>query len=74
MLYSTDYGLCPICNKRKGVAKHNKCSRILQKRRNNKEWETILNNQHKQEFQRTAQKASTQFIRRKNHIEGYQGE
>ena len=45
MLYNTDYGLCPICNKRKGVAKHNKCSRILQKRRNKEEWDNTLNSQ-----------------------------
>lgn len=74
MLYSTDYGLCPICNKRKGVAKHNKCSHILQKRRNEEEWDNTLNSQREYENKRTAFKASTQLIRRKNHIEGYQGE
>lgn len=45
MIYSTDYGLCPICNKRRGVAKHNKCSRILQKRHNAEEHAIILKNQ-----------------------------
>ena len=74
MLYNTDYGLCPICNKRKGVAKHNKCSRILQKRRNKEEWDNTLNSQREYENKKTAHKASTQLIRRKNHIEGYQGE
>lgn len=74
MLYNTNYGLCPICNKRKGSGNHRKCSRILQKERNEQEWNTILNNQHKHEYKRVAEKASTQLIRRKNHIEGYQGE
>lgn len=74
MLYNTNYGLCPICNKRKGVANHKKCSRILQKQRNEQEWNTILTNQHTHETKRVVQKASTQLIRRKNHIEGYQGE
>lgn len=72
MMYSTDYGVCPICNKRKGVANHKKCSRILQKRRNQEEWAKVLENQHKDEFKQMAVKASTQLIRRTNFIEGYQ--
>lgn len=72
MMYSTDYDVCPVCNKRKGVANHKKCSRILQKRRNQKEWDKILENQHKDEFKQMAVKASTQLIRRTNFIEGYQ--
>lgn len=72
MMYSTDYGVCPVCNKRKGVANHKKCSRILQKRRNQKDWDKILNNQHKEENQQMVIKASTQLIRRTNFIEGYQ--
>lgn len=72
MMYSTDYGVCPVCNKRKGVANHKKCSRILQKQRNQKEWDKILNNQYKEENQQMAIKASTQRIRRINYIQGYQ--
>lgn len=72
MMYSTDYGVCPVCNKRKGVANHKKCSRILQKQRNQKEWNKILNNQYKEEKQQMAVKASTQRIRRINYIQGYQ--
>lgn len=72
MLFSTNYGICPICNKGRGVANHKKCSRILQKRRNQKEWDKILENQHKNEFKQMAVKASTQLIRRINFIEGYQ--
>lgn len=72
MMYSTDYGVCPVCNKRKGVANHKKCSRILQKRRNQEEWAKVLENQHKDEFKQMAVKASTQLIRRTNFIEGYQ--
>lgn len=72
MLYNTNYGVCPICNKRKGVASHKKCSRILQKQRNHDEWNTTLANQGVYENKRTVRKASTQMIRRKNHIEGYQ--
>lgn len=72
MMYSTDYGVCPVCNKRKGVANHKRCSRILQKQRNQKEWAKVLENQHKDEFKKTAIKASTQHIRRTNFIEGYQ--
>ncbi len=37
MMYLPTYGICPVCNKRKGVANHKKCSRILQKQRNQKE-------------------------------------
>lgn len=72
MMYSTEYGVCLVCNKRKGVANHKKCSRILQKQRNQKEWDKILNNQYKEENQQMAIKASTQLIRRTNFIEGYQ--
>lgn len=72
MMYSTDYGICPVCNKRKRVANHKKCSRILQKQRNKEEWDRILNNQYKEEKQQMAVKASTQRIRRINYIQGYQ--
>lgn len=72
MIFSNTYGICPICNKGRGVANHKKCSRILQKQRNQKEWDKILENQHKDEFKKTAVKASTQLIRRTNFIEGYQ--
>lgn len=72
MMYSTDYGICPVCNKRKGVANHKKCSRILQKQRNKEEWDRILNSQYKEEKQQMAVKASTQRIRRINYIQGYQ--
>lgn len=72
MLFSTNYGICPICKKGRGVANHKRCSRILQKRRNHEEWAKILENQHKDEFKKTAVKASTQLIRRTNFIEGYQ--
>lgn len=72
MLFSTNYGICPIFNKGRGVANHKKCSRILQRRRNQKEWDKLLENQHKDEFKQMAVKASTQLIRRTNFIEGYQ--
>lgn len=72
MMYSTDYGVCPVCNKRKGVANHKRCSRILQKQRNHEEWTKKLENQHKDENQQMAVKASTQRIRRINFIQGYQ--
>lgn len=72
MIFSNTYGICPICNKGRGVANHKKCSRILQKRRNQEEWDKILNNQYKEENQQMAVKASTQLIRRTNFIEGYQ--
>lgn len=74
MLYNTNYGLCPICNKRKGSGNHSKCSRILQKNRNQEKWDNILSSQKKYENKRIAVKASTQLIRRKNEIEGYQGD
>lgn len=74
MIFPANYGVCPICNKRKGGANHKKCSRILQQRRNKEEWDTTLNSQRIYEIKRAARKASTQLIRRKNHIEGYQGE
>lgn len=72
MMYLPTYGICPVCNKRKGVASHKKCSRILQKQRNHEEWTRVLNNQHKEENQQMAVKASTQRIRRINYIQGYQ--
>lgn len=72
MMYSTNYGVCPVCNKRKGVANHSKCSRIMQKQRNQEEWAKVLENQHKDEYKQMAVKASTQRIRRANFIEGYQ--
>ena len=72
MMYLPTYGICPVCNKRKGVASHKKCSRILQKQRNHEEWTKVLNNQHKEENHRIAVKASTQRVRRINYIQGYQ--
>ena len=72
MMYSNDYGICPVCNKRRGVANHKRCSRILQKQRNHEEWTKKLENQHKDENQQMAIKASTQRIRRINYIQGYQ--
>lgn len=72
MMYSNDYGICPVCNKRRGVANHKRCSRILQKQRNHEEWTKKLENQHKDENQQMAVKASTQRIRRINYIQGYQ--
>lgn len=72
MMYSNDYGICPVCNKRRGVANHKRCSRILQKQRNHEEWTKKLENQHKEENQQMAVKASTQRIRRINYIQGYQ--
>lgn len=72
MMYLATYGICPVCNKRKGVASHKKCSRILQKQRNQEEWAKVLENQHKDEFKQMAVKASTQRIRRINYIQGYQ--
>lgn len=72
MMYSNDYGICPVCNKRRGVANHKRCSRILQKQRNHEEWTKKLENQHKEENQQMAIKASTQRIRRINYIQGYQ--
>ena len=72
MMYLSTYGICPVCNKRKGVASHKKCSRILQKQRNQEEWAKVLENQHKKENQQMAVKASTQRIRRINYIQGYQ--
>lgn len=72
MMFSTNYGICPICKKGRGVANHKKCSRILQKQRNQEEWIKVLENQHKDELKQMAVKASTQRIRRTNFIEGYQ--
>lgn len=72
MMYTNDYGICPVCNKRRGVANHKRCSRILQKQRNHEEWAKKLENQHKDENQQMAVKASTQRIRRINYIQGYQ--
>lgn len=72
MMYTSDYGICPVCKKRRGVANHKRCSRILQKQRNQKEWAKVLENQHKEENQQMAVKASTQRIRRINYIQGYQ--
>lgn len=72
MMYSNDYGICQVCKKGRGVANHKRCSRILQKQRNQKEWDKILTNQYKEENQQMAVKASTQRIRRINYIQGYQ--
>lgn len=72
MIYTSDYGICPVCKKGRGVANHKSCSRILQKQRNQEEWAKVLENQHKEENQQMAVKASTQRIRRINYIQGYQ--
>lgn len=37
MMYTSDYGICPVCKKGRGVANHKRCSRILQKQRNQEE-------------------------------------
>lgn len=72
MMYTSDYGICPVCKKGRGVANHKRCSRILQKQRNHAEWAKVLENQHKEENQQMAVKASTQRVRRINYIQGYQ--
>ena len=72
MMYSNDYGICPVCKKGRGVTNHKRCSRILQKQWNQEEWAKVLENQHKEENQQMAVKASTQRIRRINYIQGYQ--
>lgn len=72
MLYSTNYGVCPVCNKRKGVASHKKCSRILQKQRNKSEWDTINSNKKLDDTKHEVIIASTERVRRINYIQGYQ--
>lgn len=71
MIFTPNYGTCPICNKAKGVANHKQCSRILQKYRNEAEWKKTLENQRNHETQATAIKASTSRVRRANYFEGY---
>lgn len=71
MIYNTNYGICPVCNKGRGVANHKKCSRILQKQRDNKLWGKMLDNQHSDDASKIAIKASTQRVRRINYFEGY---
>lgn len=71
MLYSTNYGICPVCNKGRGVANHKKCSRILKKQHDNEEQAKMHDRQHKDEAKKIVIKASTQRVRRINYFEGY---
>lgn len=49
MIPNPNYRTCEICGKHRAKGNHNKCSRILQKQRNNKLWAKTLEGQHKDE-------------------------
>lgn len=49
MILNPNYHTCKICGKPRAKGNHNKCSRILQKQRNEAEHMLILENQRKHE-------------------------
>lgn len=49
MIINPNYHTCEICGKARARGNHNKCSRILQKQRNDAEQMLILENQRRYE-------------------------
>lgn len=71
MIISEGFGKCPICEKHRGTGNHRKCSKILQRQRNNKHWDTVHTNQRKEELKAMAVEASYHHSRRTNHVKVY---
>ena len=64
MILNPNYRTCEICGKHRAKGNHNKCSRILQKQRNDAEQALILENQRKHEEYISVRKASLHKFRR----------
>ncbi len=60
----TQSHLCPICKKARANNNHRKCSRILQRRRNDAEMDKMHKNQHEHERKQAAINASSVMYRR----------
>lgn len=72
MIFSNNFGKCPICEKHRSTGNHSKCSKILQRQRDNKHWDTVHTNQRKEEVRKMAVKASFAQSTRIEHIQRYQ--
>lgn len=60
----TQSHLCPICKKARANNNHRKCSRILQRRRNDAEMAKTQKNQYEYERKQAAINASSVMYRR----------
>lgn len=58
MILNPNYHTCEICGKPRAKGNHNKCSRTLQKRRNEEEQALIRENQRKHEEYISVRKSS----------------
>ena len=58
MILNPNYRTCEICGKPRAKGNHNKCSRTLQKRRNEEEQALIRENQRKHEKYISVRKSS----------------
>lgn len=65
MIFNPNYHTCGICGKPRAKGNHRKCSRILQKQRNDAEQALILENQRKHEEYISVRRASLNKIRKK---------
>lgn len=72
MIFSSNFGKCPICGKHRSTGNHRKCSKILQRQRDHKHWDTVHANQRKEEVRKMAVKASFAQSTRIEHIQRYQ--
>lgn len=68
MILNPNYHTCEICGKSRAKGNHNKCSRILQNKRNNAEQALILENLRKHEEYISVRKASLSKFKRKPFI------
>ena len=65
MIINPNYHTCEICGKARARGNHNKCSRILQKQRNDAEQVLILENQRKHEEYISVRRYSLNKFRKK---------
>ncbi len=71
MIFSNNFGKCPICEKHRSTGNHRKCSKILQRQRDNNHWGTVHTNQRKEELKAMAVESSYHHSRRINHVKVY---
>lgn len=68
MILNPNYRTCEICGKHRAKGNHNKCSRILQKQRNEAEQALIRENQRKHEEYISVRKSSLYKTRKRPFI------
>lgn len=71
MIFGNNFGKCPICEKHRSTGNHRKCSKILQRQRDDNHWDTVHTNQRKEEIKARGIECSYFKDKRANHLEFY---